>query len=114
MPAVCGLACEVCRFPEKGLCPIGRCVPGTDPKAPEKLEKFKAATGHPCFILECAIKKKGFIPLTQHSICAIIVLEVIKHEYSRTPKTVLHPTQVRGLPSPQALAQGCYLPQMRS
>jgi len=57
MPSVCGLACEVCGFPEKGLCPIGRCVPGTDPNAPEKLEKFKAAMGHPCFILECAIKK---------------------------------------------------------
>jgi len=33
-------------------------VPGTDPKAPDKLEKFKAATGHPCLILECAIKSK--------------------------------------------------------
>jgi len=58
MPAACGLACEVCRFPAKGLCPIGRCVPGTDPKAPEKLEKFKTAMGHHCFILECAINKK--------------------------------------------------------
>ena len=57
MPSACGLACEVCGFPEKGLCRIGRCVPGTDPKAPEKLEKFKAAMGQPCFILECAIKK---------------------------------------------------------
>lgn len=59
MPGACGIACEVCSFPEKGLClTIDRCVPGTDPKAPEKLEKFKAATGHPCPILECAIKKK--------------------------------------------------------
>jgi len=33
-------------------------VPGTDPRAPEKLEKFKAAMGRPCFILECAIKNK--------------------------------------------------------
>jgi hypothetical protein len=32
-------------------------VPGTDPKAPEKAEKFKAATGHPCSVLECAIEK---------------------------------------------------------
>jgi hypothetical protein len=56
MPATCGLACEVYVFPEKGLCPIGRCVAATDPKAPEKLEKFKAATGHPCLILDCAIK----------------------------------------------------------
>jgi hypothetical protein len=39
------------------LYPIGRCVPGTDPRAPEKLEKFKAAMGNPCLILECAIKK---------------------------------------------------------
>ena len=58
MPSACGLACEVCGFPEKKLCPIDRCVAGTDPKAPEKLEKFKAAMGHPCFILECAINKK--------------------------------------------------------
>ena len=58
MPSACGLACEVCRFPEKGLCPIGRCVPGTDARAPEKLEKFNVAMGHPCLILECAIKKK--------------------------------------------------------
>ena len=57
MPATCGLACEVCGFPEKGLCPIGRCVPGTDPQASGKLEKFKAASGHPCMILECAINK---------------------------------------------------------
>lgn len=58
MPSACDLACEVCQFPEKGLCPIGRCVPGTDPRAPEKLEKFKAASGHLCAILECAINKK--------------------------------------------------------
>jgi len=57
MPSACGLACEVCQFPEKGLCPVGRCVPGTDPRAPEKLEKFTAASGHPCAILECAINK---------------------------------------------------------
>lgn len=57
MPSACGLACEVCGFPERGLCPINRCVPGTDPTAPEKLEKFKAATGNPCLILDCAIKK---------------------------------------------------------
>lgn len=58
MPSACGLACEVCRFPEKGLCPMDRCVPGTDPKALEKLEKFKAAMSHSCLILECAINKK--------------------------------------------------------
>ena len=55
MPSTCGLACEICGFPERGLCPTDRCVAGTDPKAPEKLEKFKAAMEHPCLILECAI-----------------------------------------------------------
>jgi len=38
------------------LCPADGCVAGTDPKAPEKLERLKVATGHPCLILECAIK----------------------------------------------------------
>ena len=56
MPATCGLACEVCGFPAKGLCPIDRCTAGTDSRAREKLEKFTAAMGHPCYILECAIK----------------------------------------------------------
>ena len=59
MPAACGLACEVCGIQEKGFCPFGDgCVAGTDPKAQEKLEKFKAAMGETCFILECAIKNK--------------------------------------------------------
>ncbi len=59
MPSACGIACEVCGLREKGLCPVGDgCVAGTDPKAPEKLERFKAAMGHPCLILECAIKDK--------------------------------------------------------
>jgi hypothetical protein len=56
MPAACGFACEVCSFPDKGLCPIDRCVAGTDPRAPEKLERFKKAMVHPCSILECALK----------------------------------------------------------
>ena len=38
-------------------CPVEGCVPGTDPSAPEKLEKFRAAMGHPCLILQCAINK---------------------------------------------------------
>jgi hypothetical protein len=58
MPSACGLACEICGLLEKGLCPIDGCVAGTDPRAPEKLEKFTAAMGHPCLILECAIKNK--------------------------------------------------------
>ena len=56
MPAACGLACEVCGFLEMGFCTLDGCVAGTDPSAPQKLEKFKAKRGHPCFILECAIK----------------------------------------------------------
>jgi len=56
MPSACGIACEVCGLREKGFCLVGDgCVAGTDPKAPEKLERFKAA-GFPCLILECAIK----------------------------------------------------------
>ena len=58
MPAACGLACEVCGLREKWGCSTGGCVAGTDPKAPEKAEKFKAAMGQPCFILECAINNK--------------------------------------------------------
>ena len=59
MPSACGLACEVCGFREKGLCATGDgCVPGTDSRAPEKLEKFKEALGAPCVLLECAINKQ--------------------------------------------------------
>jgi len=57
MPSACGLACEVCGFGDKGICPINRCVPGTDPAAHEKLERFTAAMGHPCAILQCVIDK---------------------------------------------------------
>jgi len=57
MPSACGLACEVCGIRERIGCPSGDgCVPGTDPKATEKLAMFTTATGHPCLILECAIK----------------------------------------------------------
>lgn len=59
MPSACGIACEVCGIKEKGLCPFGDgCVPGTDPSAVEKLEKFKGVMGHACAILECAIEHK--------------------------------------------------------
>jgi hypothetical protein len=59
MPSACGIACEVCGVREKGFCPpVDGCVAGTDPKAPEKLEKFKTAMGQSCSILECAIKSK--------------------------------------------------------
>ena len=58
MPSACGLACEVCGVREKVGCPTDGCVPGTDPKAPEKLEKFKAVMGEPCFVFACAIKNK--------------------------------------------------------
>ena len=58
MPGACGLACEVCGALAGGGCIMEGCVAGTDQKAPEKLEKFKAVTGRPCLILECAINKK--------------------------------------------------------
>ena len=58
MPGACGLACEVCGAQVAEACSMGGCVAGTDPKAPEKLEKFKAAYGQPCLLLECAINKK--------------------------------------------------------
>ncbi len=59
MPGACGIACEVCGFLARGVCLTGEgCVAGTDPKAPERLEKFKAGFGNPCLILECAINKK--------------------------------------------------------
>jgi hypothetical protein len=57
MPAACGIACEICGFADRGMCLVGdRCTAGNDPKAPEKLERFKAATGSTCLILDCAIK----------------------------------------------------------
>jgi len=54
---ICGIACEICPLRVKGKCEIDGCVPGTDEKAPEKLEKLKAA-GKTCEIMECAIQKK--------------------------------------------------------
>ena len=54
MPAACGIACEVCGLKE--VC--GGCLPGTDPKAPERLEEIKKMMGMPCAVLECAIKNK--------------------------------------------------------
>ena len=43
MPSACGIACEVCGIREKGFCPSDGCVPGTDQKAPEKIEMFTRA-----------------------------------------------------------------------
>jgi len=54
MPAACGIACEVCGFKE--MC--GGCVPGTDPKGPERLEQLKQMMGAPCAVLDCAVKNK--------------------------------------------------------
>ena len=53
----CGIACEYCPLLAKGKCEMGGCVAGTDEKAPEKLEKLKAA-GKTCEVLECAINKR--------------------------------------------------------
>jgi hypothetical protein len=53
MPAACGIACEVCKLKE--MC--GGCVPGTDERAPARLEQLKGM-GLPCPVLECAIKNK--------------------------------------------------------
>jgi hypothetical protein len=54
MTAACGINCDVC-----GLKPIcGGCLPGTDPRAPERLEKVKQMVGMSCPVLECAIKNK--------------------------------------------------------
>ena len=54
MTAACGINCDVCKFKE--VC--GGCMPGTDPKAPERLEKLKKMLGMPCPMLECAVKNK--------------------------------------------------------
>lgn len=60
MPAVCGLACEVCLFKDHGQCLCGGsdgCVAGTDPRAKEKLQEFNDKLGFPCQVLNCAIWK---------------------------------------------------------
>jgi len=54
MPGACGMACEVCVFKEA----CGGCMPGTDPKAAERLEHLKQELGMSCPMLECATKNK--------------------------------------------------------
>jgi hypothetical protein len=49
----CGMACEICVFYTKGLCP--GCLPGNDPAAPLRLEYFSKV--YRCPALECAIKR---------------------------------------------------------
>ena len=51
----CGMACGICAFLAKGVCP--GCCSGTDPNSPAKLEEM-IADGFPCPALECAIKRK--------------------------------------------------------
>ena len=58
MPGACGMACEVCAFLKKGICPLDGCVAGTDERAPEKLKKETEALGFSCAILECAMRNK--------------------------------------------------------
>ena len=58
MPGACGIACEVCAFKSEAVCG-GGCVPGTDPKAPERAEKLREMSGgEGCPVLECAIRNK--------------------------------------------------------
>ena len=51
----CGMACEVCIFFVKKVCP--GCISGTDEGAPAKFEEIKK-DGFYCPALECAIKNK--------------------------------------------------------
>ena len=55
MPATCGLACEVCKFKER--CG-GGCVPGTDPRAPKRVEQLDKLFAFDCPVLRCAIENK--------------------------------------------------------
>jgi hypothetical protein len=54
MTGACGINCDVCGAKE--MC--GGCLPGTDPKAPERAEKIRKMMGAPCPVLECAIKNQ--------------------------------------------------------
>jgi len=55
VPAACGIACEVCGFLEE----CGGCMPGTDPRVPERLEQLRQMLGGlTCPMLECAAKNK--------------------------------------------------------
>ena len=54
MIGACGMACDVCG--QKEAC--GGCLPGTDPRAPERVEEIKKVMGGSCFVLECAVNKK--------------------------------------------------------
>ena len=58
MIGACGIACGICPLLAKGKCEIGGCVPGTDARGPEKVEKLKAAGTRTCAVLECAVNKK--------------------------------------------------------
>jgi hypothetical protein len=58
--ACCGLACEVCKLYNKKVC--GGCLAGNSSGALEWSKKLKEM-GHPCPILDCAIKKNvGYCP----------------------------------------------------
>ena len=52
--AACGINCDICALKEH----CGGCVPGTDPKALERLVKLKEMMGDLCPALDCAIKKR--------------------------------------------------------
>jgi len=50
----CGVACEICVFYKKGVCP--GCLPGNDEGAPARLEFFSKV--YRCPTMDCAIKRK--------------------------------------------------------
>jgi hypothetical protein len=53
MPAVCGMACEICELNQE----CKGCPSGTDPGAKDRLEELKRLLGFPCPVLRCAIQK---------------------------------------------------------
>jgi len=52
----CGIACGVCGFFTKGMCP--GCVAGNDEGASDKLDTQKKNLGFTCPVLECAFSSK--------------------------------------------------------
>ncbi len=83
MPSACGIACEVCGIREKRGCPFDDYVLGTDPKTPEKLEKFKAAMWHACSMLECATKIKWITAQYETNFLAMFIMSREVHTVNK-------------------------------